>query len=66
MAEDLKLATMAWLQLRQVAVQADGALTAVIGVPRESRIEWLQTSGRGGVYVRPLWIAGAQRSCGGS
>lgn len=60
MAEDLKLATMALLQLRQVAVQADGALTVVIGVPRESRIQWLQTSGRGGVCVRPLWTVGAQ------
>jgi len=38
MAEDLKLATMAPLQLWQVAVQADRARATVIEVPRDSAI----------------------------
>jgi len=43
-AEGVKLAMMAPLQLRQVAVLADGALAAVIGVPRESEVGWRRMS----------------------
>jgi len=44
-------------ELRQMRVQSGGLLTAVVTVPSAKALQWMQFSGRDGLYIRPLWTA---------
>ena len=54
-------------QGRQFTVKEDGQASAVIAVPRPAARTWLQGSGCGGCFLRPLWSdstsAELQRNC---
>ena len=66
-AEAMGLAAPTLQHLRQVQVQADGRVVAVMGVPRVVARSWLGGSGCAGVFIRPLWTDATavdlQRDC---
>ena len=54
LAHEMQLPEPPNKQLRQVQLM-QGALVAILGVPRSQARQWLQGSGCGGVYLRPFW-----------